>query len=75
MAAVLCLSYLLYGFLRPFLSAKRRREIEDEIGEDPPEHESLGDEVPYRLRRLALLPSAFGILRRLPFFAGAAGCA
>ncbi|MEP6686512.1 MAG: CDP-diacylglycerol--serine O-phosphatidyltransferase [Verrucomicrobiota bacterium] len=35
MAAVLFLLYLLYGFLRPFLSPKRRREIEEEIGEEP----------------------------------------
>ena len=35
MAAILFLLYLLYGFLRPFLSPKRRREIEEEIGEEP----------------------------------------
>ena len=34
MAAILFLTYLLYGFLRPFLSPKRRREIEEEIGEE-----------------------------------------
>jgi CDP-diacylglycerol--serine O-phosphatidyltransferase len=34
MPAILFLAYLLYGFFRPFLSPKRRREIEDEIGED-----------------------------------------
>ena len=34
MAAILFLIYLLYGFLRPFLSPKRRREIEEEIGEE-----------------------------------------
>ena len=43
MTAVLFLGYLLYGFLRPFLSPKRRREIEEEIGEEPGEN---GDEVP-----------------------------
>ncbi|MGI9086769.1 MAG: CDP-diacylglycerol--serine O-phosphatidyltransferase [Chthoniobacterales bacterium] len=37
MAAILFLTYLLYGFLRPWLSPKRRREIEEEIGEELPE--------------------------------------
>jgi CDP-diacylglycerol---serine O-phosphatidyltransferase len=36
MAAIIFLIYLLYGFLRPFLSPRRRREIEEEIGEEPP---------------------------------------
>jgi len=36
MAAILFLIYLLYGFFRPFLSPKRRREIEEEIGEESP---------------------------------------
>jgi CDP-diacylglycerol--serine O-phosphatidyltransferase len=45
MAAVIFLSYLLYGFLRPFLSPKRRRVIEEEIGEEPPEDETVA-EVP-----------------------------
>jgi CDP-diacylglycerol--serine O-phosphatidyltransferase len=40
MAAVIFLSYLLYGFLRPFLSPKRRRVIEEEIGEEPEEDEN-----------------------------------
>jgi CDP-diacylglycerol--serine O-phosphatidyltransferase len=35
MPAVLFLSYLLYGFLRPWLSREWRREIEEEIGEEP----------------------------------------
>jgi CDP-diacylglycerol--serine O-phosphatidyltransferase len=35
MAAIIFLVYLLYGFLRPLLSPKRRREIEEEIGEEP----------------------------------------
>jgi CDP-diacylglycerol---serine O-phosphatidyltransferase len=35
MAAIIFLSYLLYGFLRPLLSPKRRREFEEEIGEEP----------------------------------------
>ncbi|MFL6540698.1 MAG: CDP-diacylglycerol--serine O-phosphatidyltransferase, partial [Chthoniobacterales bacterium] len=37
MTAVIFLMYLLYGFLRPWLSPKRRREIEEEIGEEEPE--------------------------------------
>lgn len=36
MAAIIFLTYLLYGFLRPLLSPKRRREIEEEIGEETP---------------------------------------
>jgi CDP-diacylglycerol--serine O-phosphatidyltransferase len=40
MAAVVFLAYLLYGFLRPFLSPTRRREIEEEIGEEQPAEES-----------------------------------
>jgi CDP-diacylglycerol--serine O-phosphatidyltransferase len=43
MAAVIFLSYLLYGFLRPFLSPKRRRVIEEEIGEEPEEVEPVED--------------------------------
>ena len=43
MAAVIFLSYLLYGFLRPFLSPKRRRVIEEEIGEEPEEDEPAGE--------------------------------
>src|ERR1700677_103417 len=35
MPAVVFVSYLLYGFLRPFLSRAWRREIEEEEGEDP----------------------------------------
>ena len=35
MAALIFLAYLLYGFFRPFLSPRRRREIEEEIGEEP----------------------------------------
>jgi len=35
MPAVLFLSYLLYGVLRPWLSREWRREIEEEIGEEP----------------------------------------
>jgi len=37
MPAVLFLSYLLYGFLRPWLKREWRREIEEEIGEEPGE--------------------------------------
>jgi CDP-diacylglycerol--serine O-phosphatidyltransferase len=44
MAAVLFITYLLYGFLRPFLSPKRRRVIEVEIGEEP--EEDTGEEIP-----------------------------
>jgi CDP-diacylglycerol--serine O-phosphatidyltransferase len=36
MPAVLFLSYLLYGFLRPWLSREWQREIEEEIGEESP---------------------------------------
>jgi CDP-diacylglycerol--serine O-phosphatidyltransferase len=39
MLAVIFLAYLLYGFLRPFLSPKRRREIETELGEEDDEDE------------------------------------
>ena len=35
MPAVLFLAYLLYGVLRPWLSRDWRREIEEEIGEEP----------------------------------------
>ena len=34
MPAVLFLAYLLYGFLRPWLSREWQREIEEEIGEE-----------------------------------------
>jgi len=37
MPAVLFLAYLLYGFLRPWLSHEWRREIEEEIGEESDE--------------------------------------
>jgi CDP-diacylglycerol--serine O-phosphatidyltransferase len=36
MPAVIFLCYLLYGFLRPWLSREWRREIEEEIGEEHP---------------------------------------
>src|SRR5262249_15043258 len=35
MPAVLFLAYLLYGVIRPWLSREWRREIEEEIGEEP----------------------------------------
>lgn len=35
MPAVLFVGYLVYGFVRPFLSKAWRREIEDDPGEDP----------------------------------------
>ena len=43
MPAVLFLAYLLYGFLRPWLSHEWRREIEEEIGEenDEPTEQTL----------------------------------
>jgi CDP-diacylglycerol--serine O-phosphatidyltransferase len=34
MPAVIFVSYLLYGFLRPFLSRKMKQEIEEEIEEE-----------------------------------------
>src|SRR5881397_923916 len=37
MPAVLFLCYLLYGFLRPWLSREWQREIEEDIGEEPVE--------------------------------------
>ena len=51
MPAVVFLSYLLYGFLRPWLSRPWRRSIEQEIGateegEDDEEDEEEGGEVP-----------------------------
>jgi CDP-diacylglycerol---serine O-phosphatidyltransferase len=45
MSAVLFLSYLLYGFLRPWLSREWRREIEEEIGEEPLDGEPM-EETP-----------------------------
>ena len=45
MPAVLFLSYLVYGFLRPWLSREWRREIEEEIGEEPVEGEPV-EETP-----------------------------
>jgi CDP-diacylglycerol--serine O-phosphatidyltransferase len=36
MPAVLFLGYLLYGLFRPWVSKRWRREIEEEIGEEPP---------------------------------------
>ena len=45
MAAIIFLIYLLYGFLRPLLSPKRRREIEEEMGEEP-EGETAVEEAP-----------------------------
>ncbi len=37
MPAVLFLAYLLYGVVRPWLSREWQREIEEEIGEEPPD--------------------------------------
>ncbi len=36
MPAVLFLAYLLYGLVRPWVSKAWQREIEEEIGEQPP---------------------------------------
>jgi len=43
MPAVIFLVYLLYGFLRPFLSRKMQRGIEEEILEEDEEDEPPGD--------------------------------
>jgi CDP-diacylglycerol---serine O-phosphatidyltransferase len=45
MPAVLFLCYLLYGFLRPWLSREWRREFEEEIGEESPDTEPV-EETP-----------------------------
>ena len=45
MTAIIFLLYLLYGVLRPFLSPKRRRVIEEEIGEEHPIDEPVEDAV------------------------------
>jgi CDP-diacylglycerol--serine O-phosphatidyltransferase len=49
MPAILFIAYLLYGFFRPFLSPKRRREIEDEIGEDEDEEDEGAGDLPQQL--------------------------
>ena len=36
MPAVIFITYLLYGFLRPFLSRKMKEEIEDEVEDEDP---------------------------------------
>ena len=41
MPAVLFLCYLLYGLLRPWVSKRWQREIEEELGEEEPEGASL----------------------------------
>jgi CDP-diacylglycerol--serine O-phosphatidyltransferase len=47
MPAVMFVSYLLYGFLRPFISRAWRREIEDEDdGPEGIEPERLEKDVP-----------------------------
>src|SRR2546423_9994394 len=40
MAAIIFLAYLLYGVVRPFLPPKRRRETDEEIGEETPIEEA-----------------------------------
>jgi CDP-diacylglycerol---serine O-phosphatidyltransferase len=41
MPAILFLVYLLYGFLRPWVSKRWRREIEEEIGEESENGEAI----------------------------------
>ena len=41
MPAILFLAYLLYGFLRPWVSKRWRREIEEEIGEEGENGEAI----------------------------------
>ena len=43
MPAVLFLIYLLYGFLRPWVSKRWRREIEEEIGEEGDDEVVIGE--------------------------------
>ncbi len=43
MPAVLFLIYLLYGFLRPWVSKRWRREIEEEIGEEGGDEAVVGE--------------------------------
>jgi len=43
MPAVLFLIYLLYGFLRPWVSKRWRREIEEEIGEEAGDEAVVGE--------------------------------
>jgi CDP-diacylglycerol--serine O-phosphatidyltransferase len=43
MPAVLFLIYLLYGFLRPWVSKRWRREIEEEIGEEAGDEAVIGE--------------------------------
>ncbi len=52
MPAVIFLSYLMYGFLRPWLSLSWRRSIEEEIGEEPESAngEGSGDEADHDAR-------------------------
>jgi CDP-diacylglycerol--serine O-phosphatidyltransferase len=45
MPAILFIAYLAYGFLRPWLSLKWRREIEEELGEEEAPEE-VPDELP-----------------------------
>jgi CDP-diacylglycerol--serine O-phosphatidyltransferase len=42
MPAVIFITYLLYGFLRPFLSRKMKEDIEDEIEDDDAETATEG---------------------------------
>jgi CDP-diacylglycerol--serine O-phosphatidyltransferase len=40
MPFVIFLSYLLYGFLRPFLSRKMKKEIEEELEDEDEDEEN-----------------------------------
>lgn len=44
MPALLFVAFLLYGFLRPFLSLSLRKEIETELGSDPPPNGGGGED-------------------------------
>ena len=45
MPAVIFLTYLMYGFLRPWLSRPWRRSIEQEIGEGGDDEDDLGGDT------------------------------
>jgi CDP-diacylglycerol--serine O-phosphatidyltransferase len=53
MPAVIFLVYLLYGFLRPFLSRRMQREIEEEILEEDEESLDLGETPPHTVEENA----------------------
>lgn len=45
MPAVIFISYLIYGFVRPWISRRWQREIEEEIGDDEEEETAAGGET------------------------------